>query len=402
MILDAQGTAFRSGRLVIANEWRRDKNMPLQWWTPQGDKTTYKVCIHSVASGAMLWQRPFDTLVEALKFKTCFDLHERVDCPSFDVAVRCEVKQVSLWLNVGTRTWVCPDGTTPLNKARLIFPPGDPQHDPELWQALVASYTTSNTSSPEWPNGNTAPGGVSKTDYLVVAGGGGGGGSGGGGGAGGLLTDFGYQVAPGYAYTITVGGAGTAGSGGFGGDGGNSVFSALTSIGGGGGGFQSNNGRSGGSGGGAGYNNPGPVTGGSGTAGQGNAGGNGSGSANFGEGGGGGASAAGTNGLSSGTPSGTGGAGLSSSISGLVATYAGGGGGGGVTNVGTGGAGGGGAGGTGSGTGTNATANTGGGGGGGGPGGAATNAGGAGGAGIVILAYAPTSIIPFLRVTGRR
>ena len=235
-------------------------------------------------------------------------------------------------------------------------------------------------------------------EYLVVAGGGGGGGGyqAGGGGAGGLLTGI-VSVAAGASYTVTVGAGGTAGPSSTtpnGGNGVNSVFGSIASIGGGGGGAYGtaqstagSTGASGGSGGGAGCVNFASVTqgpAGQGTSGQGNAGGPVVGYASpFCGGGGGGA---GTVGLTGGITTANGGAGIASSISGTVTTYAGGGGGGAYsgTGPGTGGVGGGGNGSTSTNNGSSGSTNTGGGGGGSGDVG---YTGGAGGSGIVVVRY---------------
>jgi hypothetical protein len=213
-------------------------------------------------------------------------------------------------------------------------------------------------------------------EYLVVAGGGGGSNSGGG-GAGGLLMGI-VPVVAGTSYTVTVG-TGGAGSATVGTYGVNSVFGSISSNGGGGGGGYA--------GGGAGGGSNGTVTattliGGQGTSGQGFAGGSNATTAS--SAGGGGAGTVGLNGVSA-TIQGPGGAGIASSISGIVVAYSGGGGGG--TNPGTGGpggVGGGGAGASSSADGTAGTTNTGGGGGG---AAGAAKIGGAGGSGIVIVRY---------------
>jgi hypothetical protein len=235
----------------------------------------------------------------------------------------------------------------------------------------------------------------SVVEYLIVAGGGGGGGAvgssgqGGGGGAGGLLAGY-AGITSGTSYTVTIGAGGTgSASSGIGGTGVSSVFSSITALGGGGGGtYSATTGVSGGSGGGSGGDsgNTAPAFGGAGTSGQGNAGGNTpQGSVTGGGGGAGtiGLSAVGTYSSSTAT-AGRGGAGIASSISGTVTTYAGGGGGSSNGYAGTGGIGGGGAGGVGSAVGTAGTANTGGGGGGHYN---ANNVAGAGGSGIVMVSY---------------
>ena len=221
-------------------------------------------------------------------------------------------------------------------------------------------------------------------EYLVVAGGGGGGDTvGGGGGAGGLITNTGFNITPGYQYTIIVGAGGAAGTSGStpGVNGSNSVFGSITANGGGGGGGSGvtgiATGLSGGSGGGgAMVAGGGTVNGGSGTYGQGYSGGTGFHSpGNYAySGGGGGAGEAGGNGGPA-----NGGNGLQSSITGTATYYAGGGAGCGSGN----GAGGNGGGGNPE---VNGTANTGGGGGGGNPGGS----GGSGGSGIVVIRYLDT------------
>lgn len=391
MILDAIGTEYRSGRLFLPEEWRLDKNRPLQWWMPQGDKTIWKFVVRSVA-GQILWQKPFDDFVSALKFQRGFLCGERNECPSFDTAVHCGVEIVALFLNVGTHVWLCPDGVTPINRLPLVFPVGDPQHDPKQWESVSGSFTTSNSTAADWFTGNKAPAGVTATDYLVVGGGGGGGSDGGGGGgAGGLLTSTGLAVTPGNAYTVTVGAGGIAGtvaSPSYGGLGGASTFSSITSgqAGGGGGGvIGERNGRtatSGGGSGGGGWRVAGQAAG-SGTS-PGNNGGTGS--TGFGGGGGGAAEAGNTD------ASGEGGDGTSNSITGSAVTYSGGGGGGRSSGsaVLAGGTGGGGTGGNTTPTDPTAgTANTGGGGG----GGRDSNAGAAGGSGIVGLSYTVTATV---------
>ena len=251
-------------------------------------------------------------------------------------------------------------------------------------------------------------------DYLVIAGGGGGGGAfGGGGGSGGYRNSYNSEASGGgntsetsllltatTNYTVTVGAGGTGGTGNSnsrGTEGINSIFSSITSAGGGtGGGYfpssgssASSPGTSGGSGGGAG-NPEGSTTwaGGAGTTDQGYAGGNAQGQSPYCGGGGGGASAAGANGVSNG---GNGGNGLSSTITGVSITRAGGGGGGAYTyaqgnSPGSGGSGGGGNGnGASNGNGYAGTINTGSGGG--GSGYPDLGVGGVGGSGVVILRY---------------
>ena len=232
--------------------------------------------------------------------------------------------------------------------------------------------------------------------YLMVAGGGaaGGGAAGGGGGAGGLLTGTTTLIA-GSVYTITVGAGGTGVSVATGGNGSNSSITGLTTaIGGGGGaaGTATSSASSGGSGGGGQYFT-GYELGASGTSGQGNAGGRGY---NFsigsGTGGGGGAGAVGGNSATNDPgPSGSGGVGITSSITGSSIYYAGGGGGGAYNSAsdvaGSGGTGGGGNGGQAGAAGTAGTTNTGGGGGG---TSASLGAGANGGSGVVILSV-PTA-----------
>ena len=245
----------------------------------------------------------------------------------------------------------------------------------------------------------TSPSNAPKNvEYLVVAGGGGAAGTGegsgfatsGGGGAGGLLQGL-LPIVLGSSYTVTIGTGGPGGAAGVHGTSGvASVFGTITAAGGGGGGggSASNGGSGGGAGGGDNLtvgtktNPPGQAV-----AGQGNRGGTGNSTGDEGSGGGG----AGTIGISGVNTyfTGNGGAGIASSISGTVTTYAGGGGGGG-NNADAGGVGGVGGGGSRP-TGTQApggaaSANSGGGGG----GGYATSlsqAAGAGGSGIVIVRY---------------
>ena len=240
-----------------------------------------------------------------------------------------------------------------------------------------------------------------EVEYLIVAGGASGGFQGGGGGAGGLLQGS-MSITLGSTYSFLVGGGAAAitSNATRGSNGGNSSGLGMTAIGGGGGGTNSGStnatrhGVAGGSGGGASAQNA-PGTGGAGTAGQGNAGG----TATYWtpdtrrSRGGGGAGAAGVSGT--GSALGTGGSGLTSSITGLA--YAGGGGGNNGMDTGraTGGSGVGGAGGGNTVTGFpptsagansiggNGIVNTGGGGGGGVPSGA-------GGSGVVILKYPNT------------
>ena len=240
-------------------------------------------------------------------------------------------------------------------------------------------------------------------DYLIVGGGGGGGGYvGAGGGAGGYRSFTGQSLVV-KPNSVVVGTGGAGGTGGHPGStvgtsGGDSSFNGSTSAGGGGGGtYSSVNGVAGGSGGGGG------GTGASGGAGntpstspvQGYAGGNGGG-VNCRGGGGGGAGAEG--GISSTGRGGTGGVGVSNSITGAAVFYAGGGGGGSDSIVSAGGNGGGGNGGTESGSPSLApvqgTDGLGGGGGGARPQtSAGTEPGADGGNGVVIIRYKSDSAL---------
>ncbi len=178
----------------------------------------------------------------------------------------------------------------------------------------------------------------------MVVGGGGGQNGGGGGGAGAYTTNTNYPIAANTTYAVTVGNLGAAATSGSvqGSDGGASVFgtgTVITSTGGGGGASRDGGGggRTGGSGGGGGGGSASPqwnagVAGGSGTSKN-----NGGGSYTTDKGcwaiggGGGGAGAvggAGTTNSSNSSVAGTGGVGLSNSISGTATFYAGGGGGG--------------------------------------------------------------------------
>ena len=232
-------------------------------------------------------------------------------------------------------------------------------------------------------------------NYLVVAGGGGGGDSSGG-GAGGMLTGS-ITLGAVTAYSITIGAGGAGGI--YPGNGnwiepfsGNnsSIGSVVIAIGGGAGSGQTVQARNGGSGGGAGSNSAVAL----GTVGQGHNGGT---TSTYNAGAGGGAGAVGGNSTNPGIGA-TGGAGLSSSISGVLVYYAGGGGStgyGAVATPGQGGIGGGGIGSSGDvGWGnltlpTSGTAGTGGGGGGAQSGYPITS--GSGGSGIVIISYTGTS-----------
>jgi len=198
---------------------------------------------------------------------------------------------------------------------------------------------------------------------LVIAGGGGAvSGARGAGGAGGYLEN-GVTVTP-QTYTVTVGPGGTPSNNGNP----SSIGSLISTVGGGRGGFDNGSGASGGSGGGGSPTFPGPDTqsGGAGTAGQGFAGG--SGDSDFATyvsgGGGGGAGGVGQNGTAS-FPSGNGGIGKASDITGTSISR----GGGGAGNAGTASSGGGASGNPG-------TPNTGGG---------AGGNGGSGGSGVVII-----------------
>jgi PKD repeat protein len=257
------------------------------------------------------------------------------------------------------------------------------------WKATNNTHTLimwNATGNYNW----VATGNASSVEYLVVAGGGGGAGSsfggGGGGGAGGMKTGttsgvFGLQ-------SVSVGIGGWATSNGYdnvyGGNGGASGFGSITTTGGGGGGYGRTSGLAasglgGGSGGGGGYA---VGSGGSGITGEGYAGGPANTGRNGGGGGGGKSAAATTyNGAD----------GISSSITGIAVTYAGGGGSG-TNSVGgsSGGSGGGGYGAWGgagqykAGAGTNGL----GGGGGGAYGDGYTALPNVGGSGIVIIKYA--------------
>lgn len=395
MIIDGIGTSLRTGRLCFSPEWHKDRNRPLQWWTPQGDRTIYKIVIRSLR-GLILWQRPFgDDLVSALKWQHRFVCGERQDCPSFDVNVHCAVEHVCLFLTPGEHTWICPDGVTPLNRLPLIYPPGDPRHDPKDWARWATSdkFTSSNSTAADWFTGNKAPAGVSSVDYLVVAGGGSGGSSAGspntgsgGGGAGGMKVNTGLSVTPGNAYTVTVGAGGTGVTNADGNNGNNSVFSSVTATAGGGGGSwrgggTGNVGKNGGSGGG-GSGGGSSIAGGTGTGGEGSNGGAGASASGNGAGGGGGKSAAGA--VGSGADGGVGGDGLADSTTGSSVTYAGGGGGGCFSGGTPGGAGSGGAtAGTAGGSNSSAaSANTGS-----GSGGTGGGTSGSGGSGIIGLTY---------------
>jgi hypothetical protein len=256
---------------------------------------------------------------------------------------------------------------------------------------------------------------IASLEYLIVGGGGAGGdffsgggynAAGGGGGGGGVLSGT-MSVAPGTSYPITIGAGGVSTatsntSGGYASNGGNTVALGLTAIGGGRGGAGNSSvsanaypASSGGSGGGGVRPDGGSnfVTGGGNTSGQGNVGGSYQTGTDGNAAGGGGK---GSQGANSGTNNSNGGAGYSSSISGVSVIYsAGGGGGKGISGTWTGAGGSNGAGGAGqtradSGGGGNATTP---GSGGGGAGSANSDSspfkpGGSGSDGIVIVRYA--------------
>jgi len=219
--------------------------------------------------------------------------------------------------------------------------------------------------------------------YLIVGGGGGGGNgsagvdNGGGGGAGGVITNT-TTLTGGTTYSFVVGSGGAAGTAGT-----SSTGFSLTAIGGGRGAMAAGAAASsGGSGGGG--NGTTNTAGGTGTSGQGYAGGTGG---STGGACGGGAGAVGSNYVSGGT----GGVGVSSSITGSAVYYGGGGGGsGGIYTYPNGGNGGGGTGNASGAAGAAGSANTGGGGGGGSGSGGSNTTGGAGGYGVIILSV-PTS-----------
>ncbi|MBM4165099.1 MAG: InlB B-repeat-containing protein, partial [Lentisphaerae bacterium] len=224
----------------------------------------------------------------------------------------------------------------------------------------------------------SSTGSSGQVEYLVVAGAGGGSGfknrRSGGGGAGGMLAGSTSVVAQ--IYPIVVGAGGNGGMGGGDGrNGGNSSLGTIAVAIGGGKGISDANvsGGAGGSGGGNGSYN---GFGGSGTPGQGHDGTYGRSNPSSG-GGGGGA------GGSPAVQSMTGGIGLSSSISGVNATYAGGGNGGSEGNP--------------DGDGATGAANTGNGGGGANNPDSYTYNGGAGGSGIVIVRYViPAAVCPVI------
>jgi len=223
--------------------------------------------------------------------------------------------------------------------------------------ATTTTFTTAETTS--W----TAPTGVSRVQYLVVAGGGGAGNGydnagGGGGGAGMVLADY-LDVVPGTTYTVTVGAGGAGGADARannpGTPGNDSVFATITALGGG----QGLGSRTGGTAGAAQVGTSTAPTGGSGSGGG------------FGGKGGGGAGGAGS--ANSGATGGTGGAGVASTITGASVTYGVGGAGGGAGTPTTDGA--------------NGTANRGNGGQGGKSGSTDSAKGGDGGSGIVVVKY---------------
>jgi hypothetical protein len=245
-----------------------------------------------------------------------------------------------------------------------------------------------------------------EAEYLLVGGGGGGGGRGGGGGGGGGVRQGTVDLLA-QLYTIEVGNGGSGGGtdgaslGLRGGNGQNTAAFSVIALGGGGGGGGVSaaqfNGQAGGcGGGGGGPQSQGAGLGGSGEVSQGEQGGNGYHlpGVHTSGGGGGGASQSGAS-VPTGntTVAGNGGQGITSSIEGLTASYAGGGGGG--TTALAGREGGNGASGGGKGAGTSlvtaeaGVSGTGGGGGGGRD--APIGPGGAGGSGIVIIRYPLTS-----------
>jgi hypothetical protein len=229
-------------------------------------------------------------------------------------------------------------------------------------------------------------------EYLIVAGGGGGGLSnssplgGGGGGAGGLVTGSIWAPTGNQTVVVGAGGAAATAGGSAGVNGSNSTFSTFSAVGGGGGGGQFGTPGVGGSGGGRGARTISLESAVAGTPGQGNAGG----ARNFlgvsGGAGGGGAGAAGESINASQLNGHAGGAGLQSSLSGVLTYYAGGGGGGRQSGgvQGAGGPGGGGSGGA------DGQANTGGGGG----GANVIETAGTGGSGVVIVRYSPAAFTP--------
>jgi len=224
-------------------------------------------------------------------------------------------------------------------------------------------------------------------DLLVIGGGAGGGyNSGGGAGAGGHI-ETAFVLTKGVTYAVTIGAGGVGGTANDipGTNGSRSRFGPIYSDGGGGGRSYSGTGIAGASGGGGTGNN----AGGAGISGQGNTGGTGySDDTSYALGGAGaGADAVGGSAVA-GSRGGNGGAGKTSSITGVSVTRAGGGAGGGATSVGipggTGGTGGGGKGGDSTAVG-NGSANTGSGGGGGNAAGQPNSVGGNGGSGAVIM-----------------
>jgi uncharacterized repeat protein (TIGR02543 family) len=182
----------------------------------------------------------------------------------------------------------------------------------------------------------TAPGGITKVDYLVV--GGGGGGASGGGGAGGFLSGNDFSVAAATPINITVGAGGSGGTGGiFGGayatDGSSSAFGTIEALGGGAGGqYNVMTSNTGASGGGSRFDctdlwDCGTGEAGTSTPGQGNNGGFSTYGSYGAGGGGGGAGGAGFNTVTQFIGA-NGGIGLQSDITGVSTYYAGGGGGG--------------------------------------------------------------------------
>ena len=245
-------------------------------------------------------------------------------------------------------------------------------------------------------------------EVLVVAGGGGGGSGGpgkdsdnggGGGGAGGFLYSNAVSVNV-ETIVVTVGAGGIGGSsvGAAAGNGTNSSFLTLNAVGGGQGACAQtvHAAGNGGSGGGASYPE---TTKGNGTLAQGNDGGSSANVARYPGGSGGGAGAAGSNAIVQYADGLDGGTGVSQSITGSAADYAGGGGSGGGSWWAVGSSGGSGGGGAGGGSGIAGSAGTSNLGGGGGGGGCADvqgtrPAGGAGGSGVVIVRYLKGNVAP--------
>lgn len=197
-----------------------------------------------------------------------------------------------------------------------------------LWTASAVpayySYSSSFVPTPYEPT-RSVTGSV-----LVVAGGGGGGGTGGGGGGGGVIYSDAYTFTPG-SYTVTIGGggAGTGASASMGTTGSNTVFGSLTAVGGGGGATHMYAGRVGGSSGGSGMTDtgsPNAATSAYNSGEQGNAGGAGVTISGWAGNNGGGGGAGGSGSAGSGTVyGGLGGAGFTSTITGIPVIYAAGG-----------------------------------------------------------------------------